>query len=189
MIYAMARDVARLLDDREIPVVVQYGPDRFTRSQFSSRIQLEIEENEQPPVFVPRGHKGRRQPMRAIRRIPVLARVSSESTVDAARVGEHESELIGVTNALIAAVYDWSKAAKVFPEISFSGIRWLPRDEHGGAEVFAGRKCEVRFSVGCGVYAAAKATATVAKTETDVRVIDHDGNPVSTGVTVVAPDN
>lgn len=153
MIYSMSRDLETLLRTRQFPVSVSYGPERSERIGHNETVVVVERDREAgDSTEPPRGQERNARRVFA-RRLGVRVRVYARSSLDGARVSEHEHWCDQIVDAIHCSLYEWS--ATVRSAVEFGSGRYLSSDDLGGVEVFSGVVYELQLSVLRGVYDAA----------------------------------
>ncbi len=150
MIYRLTMDVRDLLAARKFPFAVEYGPERTTRVAPFNAIVIDRDRDANEAIGAAPALQ--RNPKKVLRRdIPCRALVYAFSSVDGARVCDHEHECDRYVDGLVSALDEWATAAK--GEVTFTGARFATPADGVDSEAWPGVVYAVTFTVGRGVYA------------------------------------
>jgi hypothetical protein len=152
MIYRMACDLAERLADRKYPVAFAYGPERISREgPFDHLVTVARDRelgdgNPEAPIGSARNAR-----YTAARRLGVVIRVFAASTVEGARINEHEWACDQIVDAVVVELYKWAKEAKAGP-IEFRSARYVDVSQLDVGDQRPGVVYELRIGVNRGVY-------------------------------------
>jgi len=153
MIYRVSKIIATEVADRGCPLPVVYGPERLQSVAYAdSRIVIERPRSATADtVFATRTtkHNPRR---RAERSIAAVARVVARSTVDGARVQDHEELADNTADAIIVALQRAAAQLDTTIRIEESGLLSEDDLDATGLEAWSGVVYEIQFTVQRGVY-------------------------------------
>lgn len=152
MLYEIAKVVATLLQARGCPLPVVYGPERFediglTRPRIVFERPRALVDTSGPP----RSSKNN-PPRRAERSIVGRVRVYASSTVDGARVQDHEDQAEQAVDLVIVCLQIALARAKVTGSIGTGG--YIPANQLGleGLESWPGVVYELPITIQRAVY-------------------------------------
>jgi hypothetical protein len=148
VIYRMAMDVGAALTARKFPLRVEYGPEQTARVAPHSAIVIDRDRTANETIGAAPG--AQRNPQKVFARfMPCRALVYACSTVEGARVNEHEHECDRFVDGLMTALYDWAKLESTI--INVTGARFATSADGVTPETWAGVVYLVTFTVARGV--------------------------------------
>lgn len=147
MIYTLAKDLADTLGERLFPVTCLYGPERVSREgPFANLVVFRRDPKGGDRVSSLVAQRTNPRAVR-VREIGVEATIFAASTLDGARINEHEHECDQLVDALIVALYEWGAENRA-GAISFTETRYLdPTEPDGVFEAWPGVRYVLRFAV------------------------------------------
>jgi hypothetical protein len=180
MLYSVSQIVATELALRGCPLRVVYGPERFSDVGFTdARIVFERPRESGDVVGPPRSSKGN-PPRRAERGIAGVVRVYAHSTVDGARVQDHEGQAEQAVDLLIVALQIAAARSVTTLSIGAGGYLSAQALEVDGLEAWPGVVYELAITVQRAVFD--RTWAGDAKSTTDTYSMTVSGTCVTTAV-------
>lgn len=165
MIYRFARDLAENLSRRGYPVSVRYAGAVIREGSAGLVLDVSRDGDGGESIEVRPGANKATPNTPAIRRIPVLVRVSAHSEIPGARLNEHEAAADHLVDAVIVEIFAWASLAG-------SQVQWAPAMS-GLSERAVGVDYSLRFTLARAVCertysGAARQIATVSDAATTV---------------------
>lgn len=160
MIYEISKELGAKLAAAEVPAPVSYGPERASTTAFN-RTRIVVERDRKggdeclPPVSAtkaPNASSRSAAPMVGMRRIGCVCRVYAQSTVDGARVQEHERVGDLLMDQVMVALRAIASERKTTLQMSSARLLSAEELEMAKLESWPGVVYELRFSVDRGVY-------------------------------------
>jgi hypothetical protein len=193
MIYELTRDLTELLRAKKYPAPIVYGPERLTRGQpVESSIIIERDRGMSDvigPVKATEHARPRSStpatvaPRILTRHMAVAATFYIQSTLESARVNEHEAECEAYVDAFLVALHTWCTVGLSGYEVAEA--RYLAAsevDKDHAPEAWAGVVYVLRFRLARGVYVldytgAARSTGTVQHVSNTADIRRTAGDP------------
>jgi hypothetical protein len=146
----MTVDVDAALKARHFPIETEYGP-RPTGLVYP-HTRIVIDRDRDATETIEAAHGTQRNAKKVLARyIPCRALIYACSTVEGARVNEHEHECDRYVDGLLSALHEWAKRENA--EIQIKGARFATKaDGVDELETWPGVVYLLTFAVGRGVY-------------------------------------
>lgn len=152
MIYDLSRYVHAHFGARKIPARVLFGWERFTRTGFETVVVVERSSDASDTVAPPRTGSRPSLDYAAVRSLACTAWVLAKSTLEGARLSEHQRMAELVVDGLIVGVQRYAVEAKLVAATFTGGkyVRDLPA--HASIEQWPGVVYRLDFTLPRGVY-------------------------------------
>jgi hypothetical protein len=144
VIYQMTQDLRALLHAKGFPVRVHYGPEPLTRQGFDSLTVVAAWDRESGDAVTP--VRGARTNPRGllVRSVGVRFDLYAQASVVGARVNDHEALCQSLVDAVLVALYEWTRAARA---LDFAVVEARPLSELDGVEYETWPGCAYRLRV------------------------------------------
>lgn len=196
MLYDFSRDLETNMQARKFPVEVDYGPLRLTRAPYGSPLIVIMRDREAGDLVRPA--QGIKQNPRRLMSydLGAVAIFLVQSTVEGARLDEHEALCEQIVRGFLCELYKWQSGGRA-GVVDISRARYIPAAALEQAllmplewtEAYPGVVYEVAFRVSGGVYdvtfeGAARPTAgslAGARNRTEVTLRGDEESPPDVG--------
>lgn len=179
------RDVETALRKRKFPSEFRYGPERITRNGYFDHVIVFERDRKANDTTRPVQGTGANPNKRLVRELCVDVKVYAKSSVDGARVEDHERECEQIVDALLLNFSEWGTAARS-GAFTITESRYLSAEEYTDPtkplEAWAGAVYVIRFRVPRGVTArdyegAARPTGAATGVSNSAEVRMNAGDP------------
>ncbi len=187
------------LRSRKCPFKVRYAPERTDRGNYDPAILVMRDRETSEKIETAHGTQKNGRKMRT-RRIPVKIKVFAKSSLDGARLEEHEELADYLVDMLVTALETWSTSERG-GGIEYGEMAFMTADEvadetrsEDKAEGWPGVVFVMRFTIGRGVVerdylkqVRPTAALTGIGTSVEVRQTNEDGEPDDPEIVHVGP--
>jgi len=136
MFAQMARDVETILRDREYPIRVLYGPQRFDVEGPQMQVRVERDRTTPDEYGAAPGPRSNDSRPIAQRSVSLVWSLYTRSSVVGATAREEEALIDQLVDALYVALYEWGKSARTL--VSVGNARMMTAEERGVEAISTG---------------------------------------------------